>query len=86
MCVRVEWGVPSPRDDVGNGKWKRATIEMTAEGDAKDDLSDHAAKEGALERYYHCRIQEIRRGERRPGGSSWKLDEVKRMAGEQPSP
>jgi hypothetical protein len=70
---------------MGNRKRKRAMIEMAADGDAKDDLVDHAAEEEALERYYRRRIQEIRRDERRPGGSSWTLDEVKRMAGEQPS-
>lgn len=58
---------------------------MTRDSDAKDDLVDHAVEEEALERHYRRRIQEIRRDERRPGGSSWTLDEVKRMAGEQPS-
>ncbi|MGZ5214551.1 MAG: hypothetical protein ACXWEN_12495 [Actinomycetota bacterium] len=60
-------------------------ITMALEGDAKDDLVDHAVEEEALERYYRRRIQEIQRDERRPGGSSWTLDEVKRMAGERPS-
>lgn len=58
---------------------------MTREGDAKDEPIDHEVEQEALERYYRRRIQEIRRDERRPGGSSWTLDELKRMAGEQPS-
>ena len=66
MCVRVEWGVPSPRDGAGNRQWKQVMIEMAAEGDAKDDLADHAAKEEPLDRYYRRRIQEIRRDERCP--------------------
>jgi hypothetical protein len=58
---------------------------MALEGDAKDDLVDHKVEEEALERYHRRRIQEIQRDERRPGGSSWTLDEVRRMAGERPS-
>ncbi len=53
---------------------------------ARRSPDDHEPSEEALERYYRRRIQEIRRGERPPGGASWTLDEVKRIAGEQPSP
>jgi len=64
---------------------KQAMIAMAADGKKGDDLIDHAVEQEVLERYYRRRIQEIQRDERRPGGSSWTLDELKRMAGEQPS-
>ncbi|MGZ5214336.1 MAG: hypothetical protein ACXWEG_07575 [Actinomycetota bacterium] len=64
---------------------KQTMIAVAADGETRDELTDHEVEEEALERYYRRRIQEIQRDERRPGGSSWTLDEVKRMAGERPS-
>jgi hypothetical protein len=50
--------------------------------DHRDIAADEesAADREALERYYELRIREIRRGERRAGGSSWPLNELKQIA------
>jgi hypothetical protein len=84
VCSSLK-GLPSPLDDDGRHERGQAVIVRAADGNEQDDLVDHAVEEEALERYYRRRIQEIQRDERRPGGASWTLDEVKRMAGERPS-
>lgn len=83
-------GVRSSQDVLG---WLMATVEdervrvsMSEAPNTKRRSESSRDEEEALERYYRRRIQEIRRGERPPGGASWTLDEVKRIAGEQPSP
>ena len=49
--------------------WMRAGAAMTVTADGADNLVDQAVEDEALERYHRRRIQEIRKDERRPGGS-----------------
>lgn len=85
MCSSLK-GLASPIDGALDRERRQETIAMATDGNTQDDPVDHAVEEEALERYYRRRIQEIQRDERRPGGSSWTLDEVKRIAGEQRPP